>query len=1117
MGKPSAVKNVGIMHAPARRRPYRLGLDLGTNSLGWFMVWLEREGKGWKPAGLAPGGVRVYPDGRDPKSGTSNAADRRDARGARRRRDRFLQRQQTLMAVLIRHGLMPADKAKRKTLEALDPYELRAKALDGPLPANHIGRALFHMNQRRGFQSNRKADKKGDEKGAIKQAAAHLSEMMDAADSSTLGNFLWNRHNRSEAATARTAQLQAELKRIGKDHLTGGARRREFAKLRKKLPDGSSLEQDKPEGVRARNTASGPKAAYDFYPTRQLFKNEFDAIWSAQKPHHSAMTDEARSAIWKAIFFQRDLREVPVGKCSLSPAKVPFDDDPEGYRVSWAHPLAQRFRILQEVRNLEIRETGKPARKLTKEQGDQIILGLSQNNKYSFDKMRTLLKLPEEARFNLEGEKRKELKGDATAERLSHKNLLNKVWRGYSPDRKIMIVERLMKEANEADLIEWLQSKCEINADKAEKIADAQLPDGHSRFGLRAIKMMLPHMEAGMPYHEAAKAAGLDHSKRPTGEILDALPYYGQWLEDAVVGTGDPKHANEQRFGKFPNPTVHIGLGQLRRLVNGLIEQYGAPEQIVIELARDLKISDDKKKEIEREQAKNQKKNEERKASLIGIVDNPSGADLLKMRLWEELGDVVKQCPFSGKPISLRQLMSHEVEVEHLIPYADSLDNKARNKTVCFKSANQLKGKMTPYEAFGHTAEWPDILSRANQLTPSKRWRFSSDARDRLNKDGRDFLDRQLMETSWLGKLAKQYLGAVCDPNAVWVVTGGHTALIRGKWGLNSLLPDHNFTDAKNRADHRHHAIDALVVAVTERSLLQRIAGAYEADRHKIEVPLPWETLRDDLQSALNKMTVSHKPDHGVEGKLHDETAYGFVKNPDQEEGDNLVYRKPLTSLTESEIDRIRDRRLREIVKSFVSDEKTTNGTALADALMKFNDHTHDPHIKHGLRRVRLLKSKKPEYLLQLREPDKNAPYKAYAADTNLFIEIFELPGGEWRGEAVTVHQANQERHVLRWSAQYPNAKFLMRVYKDDLLRIEHDGLSKVVRVVRLEPSASRIRLAAHNETGKLSERHDKADDSFRWIFGQYDRLKNWNAEAVRVDELGRVWRKHPPSPREPH
>jgi CRISPR-associated endonuclease Csn1 len=1066
-------------------RPYRLGLDLGTNSLGWFVIWLDRDDGRWRPVGLGPGGVRVFPDGRDPQSGTSNAVDRRMARGARKRRDRFADRffgrRTRLMEALVSHGLMPADEKERKALEALDPYELRATALDGPLPAHHVGRALFHLNQRRGFLSNRKAEKKDDDKGAIKQAATRLAEAMDADKARTLGEFLWRRHQRRES-------------------------------------------------VRARNVASGPKAAYDFYPLRDHYRKEFHAIWDAQARHRSSMTQDAREKFEYLIFHQRDLKQPPVGKSSFDPATAPFDEDPEGYRCPWAHPLAQRFRILKEVRNLEIRETGKAGRKLSKEDGDKIALALLQNNKVSFDKIRTLLKLPQEARFNLEGERRDHLKGDELAEKLANKSLFGKAWRALPLDRQIMIAERLLGEADEKALVSWLQGECGLDAGLADKVADARLPDGHCRLGLRALKKLLPIMaddvaddgRSGVQEHEAIRRVYGDHAKLPTGEILDRLPYYGVWLPDAVVGSGDERSKKERRFGQFPNPTVHIGLGQLRRLVNALIKDFGLPEQVVIELARDLKRSQKERDAEDARQAQNQKKNEERKAKLAEIgFTNVSGADLMKMRLWEELGDLVKLCPFSGKPISLAQLMSAEVEVEHLIPYADSLDNSAANKTVCFTAANRLKGKKTPYEAFGSTPEWPAIAARVASLPGNKRWRFAPDARERLNRDGRDFLDRQLMETRWLSSLARQYVSAICNPNEVWVVTGQHTGLIRGKWGLNTLLPDHNFTTAKNRADHRHHAIDALVTAVTDRSLLQRISSVYDEERDKIEVPLPWPTLRDDLSAALSKIIVSHKPDHGTGGALHEDTAYGVLeeeeKDRDGKPRGNLVYRKALAALTENEIERIRDLRLRDMVRDHVAAAKRDHvkagkkeGFPLGKVLADFAATVRDPHIKHGLRRVRLLKAEKPEFLVSIKDRKTGKSYKAYSAGKNLYVDIFELPDGTWQGEAATFFQANQPSHQTTWKARHPGARLLMRVHKDDLLRIEHEGVTKIVRVVRLEPSANRIRLAGHNETGVLQERHDNPDDPFRWIFGQYDRLKEWKAERVRVDELGRVWRIQP-------
>src|SRR6185437_11387760 len=156
----------------------------------------------------------------------------------------------------------------------------------------------------------------------------------------------------------------------------------------------------------------------------------------------------------------------------------------------------------------------------------------------------------------------------------------------------------------------------------------------------------------------------------------------------------------------------------------------------------------------------------------------------------------------------------------------------------------------------------------------NKRWRFQPDARERFDAMG-GFQARQLNETGWLARVATRYLGAVTDPNKIHVLPGKLAAMIRAKWGLNTLLPDHNYSDEKNRKDHRHHAIDAMVAAFTDRALLQRMSSAYDDERDKIEIPLPWPSLRDDLDAKLNAMAVSHKPDHGLQAQLHEDTAYG--------------------------------------------------------------------------------------------------------------------------------------------------------------------------------------------------------------------------------------------------
>jgi CRISPR-associated endonuclease Csn1 len=1043
-------------------RRYRLGIDAGSNSLGWFVVWLN---DGGEPTGLGPGGVRIYPDGRDPKSRESNAADRRDARAMRRRRDRYLQRRGNLMALLIKHGLMPAEEAGRKALESLDPYELRAVALDKPLPPHHIGRVLFHLNQRRGFLSNRKTEKTENESGAIKVAAGNLQKRMQESGARTLGEFLHRRH----------------LVR---------------------------------EPVRTRNSSPGKKAEYDFYPIRQMLIDEYRAIWTRQAPHCAAMTAEAGEAIYNAIFHQRALRPPPVGKCSLDPATS--KDDLDGFRCPWAHPLAQRFRIWQEVRNLAVDETGRPSRPISKEDGDRIALALLQSNKLSFDKMRALLKLPAEAKFNLESGRRDQLLGDETAAKLCHKSLFGKPWRSLPLDRQTDIVSQIEKDTDDEALVAWLTANTGLDEAAAERTASALLPEGHCRLGLRAIRNILPFMEAGLNYPGAAKAAGYDHAQLPSGELSPNgyLPYYGEWLQDDVLGSGDPTHTNDKRWGRFPNPTVHIGLGQLRRVVNALIAEHGPPEEITIEMTRDFKLAPEKLAELEREQATNQGKNDKRAAQIRSLGQAVNTRNLLKLRLWEEqnLHDPLdRRCPYSGEVISVERLLSDEIDIDHLIPFSDSWDDSAANKVVCLRHANRDKGNRTPFEAFGKSQgkpyDWDAISLRAALLPKSKRWRFDPDARKRFEAIG-GFQARQLNETGWLARVARQYLAAVTSPNKIHVLPGKLTAMIRGKWGLNDLLPDHNYSDAKNRRDHRHHAIDALVAALTDRKLLYRMSSAYDEERQKIEVPLPWPTLRNDLDAKLTRMIVSHKPDHGLQAQLHEDTAYGSITQPEKEGGANLVYRKGFRDLNEKEIGRIRDPRLRGLVEAHVEREKS-QGKDLKSALLSFAERQDIPGQPNGIRHVRLTKTEKAEYLVAIRDKS-GRPYKSYSAGENAFVDILLSPGGKWTARATTVFQANQNDAEPGWQAEEGVAGFVMRVFKGDMLRIDHEGRSKIVKIIRLSPSNNVLYLVEHNEAGVFQARHDDEDDPFRWIFANFDRLREWNAERVRVDELGRLWRVRP-------
>ena len=1041
---------------------YRLGLDLGSNSIGWTAVRLDNDRE---PCGILAMGVRVFPDGRDPQSKASNAGTRRSARGARRQHRRSRQRRNKFLSLLIEHGLMPRDEAIRKGLERRDPYRLRAKALNEELPAHHVGRALLHLNQRRGFQSNRKTEQtkqSASETGVIKDAAKRLDEQMNALGTHTLGEFLY-RHRRQ------------------------GQR------------------------VRFRNEGTpGGKAEYKFYPTREMLLDEFDKIWDAQEPHHKTiMTAEAKQALRATIADQLPLRPQPVGKCTLDPARD--KDDLDGFRCPWAHPLAQRFRIWQEVRNLEVEETGQQSKRLSKEEGDKVARALLQQNTVSFNRIRKLLDLPPDMSFNLESAKRAKLLGDQTAAKLSHKNFFGPAWRKLPLDRQIEIVEQLLDDTRDDNtVVAWLTQRARLDHEGARRTVSALLPAGHCRLGLRAIENTLRRMEAGQNYPDAAMAAGYDHAQLPTGELslTGRLPYYGEWLKDHLSGTGDPRDPNEKRWGRYPNPTVHIGLGQVRRVLNALIDEYGRPSQVVVEMTRDFKLSPRRLAELEKQQAENQKQNEQREKQLVELGLDPSDYDnRLKLRLWEELNPknaLGRRCPFTGEQIGPRRLFSDEVEVEHLIPRSVSLDDSPANKVVSLRSANRQKGKRTPHEAFGDTPEWENIVRRADTLPKNKRWRFAENARQHFEGQS-GFLARQLSETGWLARIVKQYISAIINPNNIWVVPGRLTGDLRHRWGLNKLLPSPYARDVKKRTDHRHHAIDALVVALTDRSLLHRMSSAYDEQRSRVKIPPPWESLRSDLMTYLDEMAVSHKPEHGRQDRLHEDFSYGTVRRPDLEGGRNLVYRKAFRDLTKAEVGRIRDVRLQDLVQAHIESEEA-KGEDLKAALRSFSIRTDIPGLPKGIRHVRLLKSENPDSLVSIVGRNRTA----YIPGENAFVDILETPEGKWVGEAVSYFQANQGDYQPRWMSVSQDTRFVMRLFKGDLLALHDDGRHTVMRVHRLEPSANRLRLAPHNETGNLDERHKDPEDPFRWRIWAYNSLRSREAERVRVDPLGRIWRVSP-------
>jgi CRISPR-associated endonuclease Csn1 len=1070
---------------------WRLGADLGTNSLGWAAVELDGNDA---PFRIIAAGSRIFSDGRDPKSGASLAVDRRTARAMRRRRDRFKQRQAALLKYLTLDGLFPTEAAERKALAGLDPFELRARALHEPLPLHHIGRTLFHLNQRRGFKSNRKADRgKNEEDGKIRVGVIRLHEAMRDAGAETLGEYL---HGRRTAATDPNA--------------IPGVRTR----LR---PE--SGEVTKGDG-------------YDFYPDRQMLEEEFNAIWAAQAPHHpDVLTEEVRDRLFEVIFHQRSLKQPKIGKCSLLGNEE---------RLPKAHPLFQQRRLLEELNALRIVRAGQTAEPLTLEQRDLLYLKLKDKRTVTFESLRKILKLDSDARFNKESENRKDLKGDEVAAELGAKSRFGKRWQNLDTDTQWDIISRVRDQESDADeqaLRTWLQDTHDLTPEQADATVGARLPEGYGRFGVSATTRLIEALRANViVYSDAVEAADLGHhSDFRAGEVLDALPYYGAVLERHIMpGTGEQADPEELRIGRLTNPTVHIGLNQLRRVVNRLIKRYGPPQQIAIELARELKLDDERKREINTRNRQNREAAEQRSKKLveIGMVDKGGNRALLK--LWEELNRdnaLDRRCIYTGQQISIEMLFSGAVEVDHILPFSATLDDSSGNRLLCMREANREKRKRSPYEAFGHRSDWEDIAARAARLPREKRWRFEPDAMSRFDTEEK-FLARQLVDTQYLSRLAREYLSALYPDRGegssrVWVSPGRLTEMLRRSWGLNSLLPDHNFgggaDQPKNRRDHRHHPIDAAVIAVTDRHLLQRIAreagqrGHEAANRMTADLPEPWDGFHDQLREIVTRIVVSHRTDHGTvaksalpkghdatAGRLHNDTAYGLTGEKDAKGNDLVVHRVPLTALKNTaHIESVRDPGLRAALLAWTAG---LEGKAFEARLLKFPELGPLPY--RNIRRLRVIE---PLSVIAIRDRNGRV-YKGYKGDSNYRYDVWELKDEKWVAEVVSMFDAHQPNWSSAVRQNNPTAKKTLRLHQDDVLAVERNGSTELVRVVKF--SEKQLALAALHESGALKARAADKNDPFNYLYPSPNTLKAWKARQVRIDELGRVL---DPGPRERH
>lgn len=1062
---------------------YRLALDLGTNSIGWCMLRLDMNAKpSPSPYAIIRGGVRIFGDGRDPMSGSSLAVDRRDARGMRRNRDRKLSRMTRLQTALVENGLFPQDIVERRELAKLDPFELRSRGLDEELTPYEFGRAIWHLNKRRGFKSNRKTDGDDNDGSLLKGRIAEVRNDLERDGYRTAGEWLADRHSRGESVRARLRQTAT------KDESTG----------RNKI-----------------------EKSYDLYFDRQMIEDEFNLLWETQAHFDSRVfSTKAYDDIHRAIFFQRKLKPVKPGRCQLNP-----DEE----RLASAMPSQQRFRILQEVNNLRFRNLYNEQSPLDQGQRDKVLVLLLGSNKVTFDRIRRTLKVSADRKFNLESERRDHLKGDSTGVEMANAKRFGKQWHDFSLADQDVIVDQILNEESEEKLDAWLKESYGLTDDQAQTVAKAKLVQGYGSLGRKALTDIIPFLqEEVITYDQAVEKAGYgSHSQRSythlTGELMSELPYYAEVLQNHVgFGTGDPKDSEEKRLGRIANPTVHIALNQVKVVVNEIIKEYGPPTQITVELARDLPYSAKQKSEVKAQQKKNQDRNDRIKQDLVRLGQQVNGENITRYKLWEELSrdPAARCCPYTGTHIGASMLFSDSVEIEHILPYSQTLDDSMNNKTVCIRQANRDKGNRTPYEAFGSNPSgynYNEILERAESMPRNKAKRFAPNGMELWLRDDKDFLARALNDTRYLSRLAREYLQVLVGPDEVRVVPGQLTGKLRHAYGLNNLLHD---SMEKNRADHRHHAIDAAVVGSIDTKNLQQFANANKKVEGLLRIghdtPTPWDNYREHVARMVHDIKVSHRPNHGHQRQMNNDTNYGLRK-------DGMVARrKPLDSFDSiAKIEKaefadpsLKERLLRALGDPADKDEFTAR-------LASFSTQT-------GIKRARLLEKLDVIPILTAKGHDYRAPkgdkaredgaFRGVKGDSNYCIEIVENDKGKWVGEIISTYEAYRiadEFGVSRLrdpKLAQSGKPLVMRLMRDDIVRLEVDGELRDVRVCVVS-STGNLSLAGLNEanvdartrTSNFGE--GKMDESLlvKYVNKRAGSLQTAKARQITISPSGRL------------
>lgn len=710
---------------------------------------------------------------------------------------------------------------------------------------------------------------------------------------------------------------------------------------------------------------------------RQDYLDEFERIWETQRKFHPELTDELKHELRDiVIFYQRPLKSQKglVGFCELESSQKEIVKDGKLKTVTVglrccpkSSPLFQCFKIWQNINNISVTGNIVPerqrdlfgdeiinkygTRQLMEEEKQKLFRELNLKERMSAAEILKLL-FPDERNLKLNF---KEVKGNTTMSAFvnacrqviymsGHDDIdFSKESAQYTTDTIKKVFGTIGAHAdfltfdpcldgkefaqqpayrlwhllysytgdNSATGDECLKERiadiCGLDKEYASAFASIALQDDYGSLSAKAMRKILPFMMDGNEYSVACEYAGYRHSKRSlTKEELDNKP---------LVNTIPLLKRNSLR-----NPVVEKILNQMINVVNTVSETYGKPDEIRIEMARELKKSAKEREQMTKDINDAKKKNDEYKQVLqseFGIT-NPSRNDVIRYRLYKELEQNGFKTIYTQTYIPKDKLFSKEFDIEHIIPQARLFDDSMSNKTIEARQANIEKGSATAYDyvlgKYGKQGaeeykQRVDKMLEDGKISKTKQKKLLMREQD----IPKDFIKRDLRDSQYIARKAREILESMV--RTVEPTTGSVTDRLREDWqlvdvmkelnwdkydrlGLTETITDHDgrqirrIKDWTKRNDHRHHAMDALTIAFTRHSFIQYLndmnarsdksSSTYGIEQKELYrdshgklrfvPPMPLNDFRSEAKKHLEDILVSIKAKNKVMTKNPNKT-----------------------------------------------------------------------------------------------------------------------------------------------------------------------------------------------------------------------------------------------------